>query len=155
MAEDAPKKVLLMMGCPEVPVQMSIVLYLSHKLTKAGLDVTVAGTDAANKLLKVSDFDGYYVKNSVDLDQCIVDIIEKRTDFDICFAFMHSDAGMAFAATMSAISKAKLYAVVFGRNAEALAETIEFNCEKIVAKAVHNPNPLKNKIDKIIAGLVS
>ena len=60
MAEDAPKKVLLMMGCPEVPVQMSIVLYLSHKLTKAGLDVTVAGTDAANKLLKVSDFDGYF-----------------------------------------------------------------------------------------------
>ncbi|MGD0951526.1 MAG: DUF1890 domain-containing protein [Methanotrichaceae archaeon] len=155
MAENAPKKVLLMMGCPEVPVQMSIVLYLSHKLTKAGLDVTVAGTDAANKLLKVSDFDGYYVKNSVDLDQCIVDIIEKRTDFDICFAFMHSDAGMAFAATMSAISKAKLYAVVFGRNAEALAETIEFNSEKIVAKAVHNPNPLKNKIDKVIAGLVS
>jgi hypothetical protein len=155
MAEDAPKKVLLMMGCPEVPVQMSMVLYLSNKLTKAGLDVTVAGTDAAIKLLKVSDVDRYYVKNSVDLDQCLADIIEKRTDFDICFAFMHSDAGMAFAATMSAISKAKLYAVVFGENSEALSETIEFNCEKIVAKAVHNPTPLKNKVDKVIAELVS
>jgi hypothetical protein len=155
MAEDVPKKVLLMMGCPEVPVQMSMVLYLSNKLTKAGLDVTVAGTDAATKLLKVSDVDRYYVKNSVDLDKCLVDIIEKRTDFDICFAFMHSDAGMAFAATMSAISKAKLYAVIFGKNAEALAETIEFNCEKIVAKAVHNPTPLKIKVDKVIAELVS
>jgi hypothetical protein len=155
MAEDAPKKVLLMMGCPEVPVQMSMVLYLSNKLTKAGLDVTVAGTEAATKLLKVSDVDKYYVKNSVDLDQCLVDIIEKRTDFDICFAFMHSDAGMAFAATMSAISKAKLYAVIFGKNAEALAETIEFNCEKIVAKAVHNPTPLKIKVDKVIAELIS
>ena len=69
MAEDAPKKVLLMMGCPEVPVQMSMVLYLSNKLTKAGLDVTVAGTEAATKLLKVSDVDKYYVKNSVDLDK--------------------------------------------------------------------------------------
>jgi hypothetical protein len=155
MAEDAPKKVLLMMGCPEVPVQMSMVLYLSNKLTKAGLDVTVAGTEAATKLLKVSDVDKYYVKNSVDLDQCLVDIIEKRTDFDICFAFMHGDAGMAFAATMSAISKAKLYAVIFGKNAEALAETIEFNCEKIVAKAVHNPTPLKIKVDKVIAELIS
>jgi hypothetical protein len=38
------KKALLVMGCPEVPVQMSIVLYLSHKLSKAGYDVTVAGT---------------------------------------------------------------------------------------------------------------
>ena len=87
----------------------------------------------------------------------LVDIIEKRIDFDICFAFMHSDAGMAFAATMSAISKAKLYAVIFCKNAEALAETIEFNCEKIVAKAVHNPTPLKIKVDKVIAeaGLVS
>lgn len=154
MDEEAPKKVLLMMGCPEVPVQMSMILYLSNKLTKAGLDVTVAGTDAATKLLKVSDVDGYYVKKSVDLDQCLADIIEKKTDFDICFAFMHSDAGMAFAATISAISKAKLYAVVFGKNAEPLAETIEFNCEKIVAKAVHNPTPLKNKIDKVIAGLI-
>src|SRR5512137_1327485 len=151
MAENSPKKVLLMMGCPEVPVQMSVILYLSHKLTEGGLDVTVAGTDAATKLLKVSDVDEYYVKRSVDLDQCLADIIEKRIDFDICFAFMHSDAGMAFAATMSAISQAKLYAVVFGKNAEALAETIEFKCEKIVAKAAHNPAPLKNKIDKVIA----
>lgn len=155
MAEDPPKRVLLMMGCPEVPVQMSIAIYLSHKLTVAGLDVTVAGTDAALKLLKVSDVDGYYVKNIVELDVCLADIIEKRRDFDICFAFMHSDAGMAFAATMSAVSTAHLYAIVFGKNAEQLADTIEFNCEKVVAKAVHNPTPLKNKIDKAIAELVS
>jgi hypothetical protein len=155
MDKDAPKRVLLMMGCPEVPVQMSIVLYLSHKLTMGGLDVTVAGTDAATKLLKVSDVDGYYVKKSVDLDQCLADIIEKRVDFDICFAFMHSDAGMTFAATMNAISQARLFVVVFGKNAEALAESIEFKCEKIVAKAAHNPGPLKNKIDKVIVELLS
>jgi hypothetical protein len=155
MDNETPKKVLLMMGCPEVPVQMSMILYLSNKLTKAGMDVTVAGTDAATKLLKVSDADGYYVKKSIDLDQSLADIIEKKTDFDICFAFMHSDAGMAFAATISAISRAKLYAVVFGKNAEPLAETIEFDCVKIVAKAVHNPTPLKNKVDRVIAELVS
>jgi hypothetical protein len=144
------KKALLVMGCPEVPVQMSIVLYLSHRLSLAGYDVTVAGTDAAIKLLKVSDPDCHYVQKTADLDQLIAEIVEKKTDFNLCFAFMHSDAGMTYAATFSAISRARLYAVIFGKNAEALAQSIDFPAEKIVAKAVHNPVPLKNKIDKVV-----
>ena len=146
-------KVLLMMGCPEVPIQTSIALYLSHKLTNLGFDVTVAGTDAVIKLLKVSDSDGYYVKKMVDLDKTLEDIIEKRMDFDICFAFMHNDAGMTYAATMSGISQAKLYSIVFGRNAETLADAIEFDTEKIVAKDVHNPIRLKSKVDKVVEGI--
>jgi hypothetical protein len=67
---------------------------------------------------------------------------------------MHNDAGMTYAATMSAISQAKLYSIVFGRNAEALAETIEFDCEKIVAKDVHNPVRLKSKLDKVMEGML-
>ena len=146
-------KVLLMMGCPEVPIQTSIALYLSHKLNKSGFDVTVAGNDAVTKLLKVSDIDGYYVKKMVNLDKTLEDIIEKRLDFDMCFAFMHNDSGMTFATTMSAISQAKMYSIVFGKNAEALAEAIEFDCEKIVAKDVHNPIRLKNKLDKVMEEL--
>jgi hypothetical protein len=147
-------KVLLMMGCPEVPIQTSIALYLSHKLANSGFDVTVAGTGAANKLLRVSDSDSYYVKKLVNLDKTLEDVIEKRADFDFCFAFMHNDAGMTYAATMSAISEAKLYSIVFGRNAEALAETIEFDCEKIVSKAAHNPAQLKNMLDKVVEEIV-
>ncbi|AKB80478.1 hypothetical protein MSHOH_3995 [Methanosarcina horonobensis HB-1 = JCM 15518] len=150
----AGAKVLLMMGCPEIPIQTSIALYLSHKLTKLGFDVSVAGTEAATRLLKVSDSDGYYAKNLVSLDKTLEDIMEKRDDFDICFAFMHNDAGMTYAATMSAISQAKLYSIVFGRNAEALAETIEFEGEKIIAKDVHNPLRLKNKLDKVVEGII-
>ena len=138
-------KVLLMTGYPEIPIQTSIALYLSHKLTNLGLDVTVAGTDAATKLLKVSNSDGYYARKLVDLDKTLEDIIEKRTDFDICFAFMHNDAGMTYAATMSAISQAKLYSIVFGIHAETLADTIEFDCEKIVAKAVPQPCSVKEQ----------
>lgn len=147
-------KVLLMMGCPEIPIQTSIALYLSHKLTNLGFDVTVAGTDAAIKLLKVSDSDSYYVKKMVDLDKTLEDIIEKRTYFGICFAFMHNDAGMAYAATMSAISQARLYSIIFGRNAETLAEAIEFDTDKIVAKDIHNPIRLKSKLDKVVDGIV-
>jgi hypothetical protein len=51
---------------------------------------------------------------------------------------------------MSAISGAKMYAVIFGRNAEEVAELVDFPSEKIVAKAVHNPIPLKNKIDRVM-----
>ncbi len=144
------KRVLLAMGCPEVPVQMSIVLYLTHRLSHSGYDVTVAGTDAALKLLKVSDPEGYYVKNVCDLDQCIADLVEKKVDFDAIFVFMHNDAGMTYGATFSAISRAKLYAVVFGKNAEALAQTVEYPAEKIVAKAVHNPVPLKSRLDRVM-----
>jgi len=147
---DKNKSALLVMGCPEVPVQMSVAQYISSKLSKAGYDVTIAGTDAALKLLKVSDPDEHYVKKTIDIDRCIANIVEKKIDFDYCFAFMHSDAGVTYAATMSAISGAKMYALVFGKNAESLGETIEFPAEKIVAKAVHNPVPLKNKIDKVI-----
>jgi hypothetical protein len=133
------KRALLVMGCPEVPVQMSMVIYLTHKLKKSGWDVTVAGTDAAVKLLKVADPESYYVQKTVDLDELIGDVVEKKIDFDVCFAFMHSDAGITYAATFSAISKARLFA----------GESIDFPAEKIVAKATHNPNPLKNKIDKV------
>jgi hypothetical protein len=148
MAEN--ESALLMMGCPEVPVQMGIVLYLSNKLTKSGYDVTVAGTDAALKLLEVSDPEGHYITKTLDIDRCIADIVEKKIDFDHCFAFMHSDAGLTYAATVSAISRAKMHAVIFGRNAEALADTVDLPGEKIVAKAVHNPVPLRNKIDRVV-----
>ncbi len=151
---DKNKSALLVMGCPEVPVQMSIVLYLSNKLCKAGYNVTIAGTDAALKLAKVSDPDEHYVGKTIDIDQCIADIVEKKVDFDYCFTFMHSDAGATYAATMSAISGARMYALVFGKNAESLGETLEFPAEKIVAKAVHNPVPLKNKVDRVIKDLV-
>ena len=58
------KKALLVMGCPEVPVQISIVIYLAHKLKKEGWDVTVAGTNAPIKLLKTADPEGYYVQKT-------------------------------------------------------------------------------------------
>ncbi len=150
---DKNKSALLVMGCPEVPVQMSIVLYLTNKLSKAGYEVVIAGTNAALKLLTVSDPDEHYIRKTIDIDQCIADIVEKKIDFDYCFTFMHSDAGATYAATMSAISAAKMYALVFGKNAESLAETLEFPAEKIVAKAVHNPVPLKNKVDRMMKDL--
>lgn len=141
---------LLLLGCPEVPLQTSLALYLTSRLKRAGIDVTVAGTGSALKLMKFADPEGHYLDKTTNLDQCIGAVAEGRLDFDLCFAFAHNDAGIAYAGTMSHISRSRLFVLVFGREAETLAQTIEFDCEKLVAKAVHNPTPLKKQIDEVI-----
>ncbi len=146
------KKALLLLGCPEVPVQTGIALYLANRLKNAGMDVFVAGTDAALDLLKVSDPEGHYVdvEKMINLDKCIESLAEKREDFDFCFVFVHNDAGISYLATIQSISKAKLFAIIFGTDAESLSGQIDFNREMLVAKTVHNPIPLKKEIDERI-----
>ncbi|MHC1599736.1 MAG: DUF1890 family protein [Candidatus Methanospirareceae archaeon] len=143
------KNALLLLGCPELPVQTSIALYLANRLTNAGMEVFIAGTDAALELLKVSDPDGHYVdvEKIIKLDKCIESLAEKRMDFYLCSVFVHNDAGIAYLATVHEISNACPFAIIFGKDAESLAGQIDFECEKLVAKAVHNPLPLKRKID--------
>lgn len=144
------KKALLLLGCPELPVQTSLALYLVKKLKDAEMEVIVAGTESALRLLNVSDPNGCYVTldKMVNLDTCIESLAEKRMDFDLCTVFVHNDAGLSYLATMKSISNAQLFALIFGTDAESLAEQIEFSCTKLVAKAVHNPLPLKKMIDE-------
>ena len=146
------KKALLLLGCPELPVQTGVALYLASKLKDAGMEVFVAGTDAALYLLKVSDPKGHYVdaEKMMNLDKCIEYLAEKRIDFDMCTVFVHNDAGISYLATIQSISNAKLFAIIFGSDAESISGQIDFKCEKLVAKAVHNPMPLKKLIDAMI-----
>ena len=144
------RRSLLLLGCPEVPVQTSIALYLAFRLRERGDEVVVAGTGAALKLTKLADPMGHYIGETMNIDRCIASISEGKTDFDLCFAFAHSDAGIAYAGTMSYISKAELFVLIFGRGAEELEKTVEFDCRKLVAKAVHDPSPLKKLVDEVI-----
>jgi hypothetical protein len=143
------KTALLVLGCPQVPVQTSIALYLISRLKAAGLTPVVAGNKAANTLLVVADHDRHYLGEIMDLDRAVAQITEKKRDFDLCFVFIHNDAGISYAATMNAISKAKLYVLVYGEHQEDLVPQITFPCTKIAAKAVHNPLPLKKVIDEV------
>nr|WP_320161778.1 DUF1890 domain-containing protein [uncultured Methanoregula sp.] len=140
---------LLVLGCPQVPVQTSIALYLINRLKQAGFVPVVAGNKAANTLLLVADPDRHYLGEVMDLDRAVAQISDKKRDFDRCFVFIHNDAGVSYAATMSAISKAKLYAIVYGEHYEEQVKKIEFPCTTIAAKAVHNPLPLKKAIDEV------
>lgn len=143
------KTALLVLGCPQVPVQTSIALYLMSRLKKAGVTPVVAGNKAANTLLVVADTDRHYLGEVMDLDRAVALIADKKRDFDLCFVFIHNDAGVSYAATMGAISGAKLYALVYGEHYEDEVKKIDFPCTSIAAKAVHNPLPLKKAIDEV------
>lgn len=134
---------------------MSLVLYLSGALRDKGADVVIAGNPAALNLARVADLKRCYLGRLIDLDRTIADIVEKRRSFNICFAFAHNDAGITYAATIRALlPESKFFLIIFGRNAEELAGTVDFDAEKIVEKAVHNPLRLKKKIDGVLAWAV-
>ena len=143
------KTALLVLGCPQVPVQTSIALYLINRLKKAGITPVVAGNKAANTLLVVADMDRHYLGEVMDLDRTVALIADKKRDFDLCFVFIHNDAGVSYAATMGAISKAKLYVLIYGEHFEEQVKKIDFPCTTIAAKAVHNPLPLKKALDEV------
>ena len=144
-----PATALLVLGCPQVPVQTSIALYLISRLKKAGIVPVVAGNKAANTLLVIADPDRHYLGEVMDLDRAIALISEKKRDFDRCFVFIHNDAGISYAATMGVISKAKLFTLVYGEDCDDLVKLIEFPSTTIAAKAVHNPLPLKKALDEV------
>jgi threonyl-tRNA synthetase len=44
---------------------------------------------------------------------------------------------------------ARLVVIVFGKDPEALVALVDFPCETIVEKAVHNPMAIKKKINGV------
>ncbi|MDD1704840.1 MAG: DUF1890 domain-containing protein [Methanoregula sp.] len=147
-SENPPRTALLVLGCPQVPVQTSIALYLIHRLKRAGIAPIVAGNKAANTLLLTADPERHYLGEVMDLDRAVAMISDKQRDFDRCFVFIHNDAGVSYAATMGAISRAKLYALVYGEHYDELVKQIDFPCTTMAAKAVHNPMPLRKAIEE-------
>jgi hypothetical protein len=143
------RSALLVLGCPQVPVQTSIALYLIHRLREAGITPVVVGNRSAITLLVVADPKRHYLGEALDLDRAIDQITEKKRDFDLCFVFIHNDAGVSYAATMGAISKGRLYAIIYGEHYDQIVASIEFPCTNIAAKAVHNPMPLKKMLDEV------
>ncbi len=59
-------KALLLLGCPEVPVQTGIALYLGSILKDQGFTVTAAGTPSAVSLTRIADHKKVYVDSYVD-----------------------------------------------------------------------------------------
>lgn len=87
-------KALILLGCPETPVQTPMAVYVFNKLTKMGYDTTIAANPAASKLVKISDPEGLYNLNLIDLERTLGEINEG--DYDLLVGFVHKDAAASF-----------------------------------------------------------
>ncbi len=146
---------VLVLGCPQVPVQTSVAIYLSAALRRHGLRTVIAGNSAARILVDVADPVHHYTGAMVDLDSYITDLSAQQKDYDLSFVFIHNDAGVVYATTVSSLSRSLVVTLVYGEQANELATQLPDTCEKIVAKAVHNPLPLRRKIDEVLPWVVS
>ncbi|MGZ4893556.1 MAG: DUF1890 family protein [Halobacteriota archaeon] len=145
-------KALLLLGCPEVPVQTGLALYIGNALKEQGFDVICAGTPSAVNLMKVADPKKVYIESYVNIDKCINQIAEGTFDVDLAFGFIHKDSGVQYLGTVAALSKSTPIAIVFGREAELLSKEVTESVDGVQViweTAVHNPLPLKKKLDKI------
>jgi hypothetical protein len=150
------KKALILLGCPEAPSQTPLAVYINYKLKEMGYEVTIASTPSAMKLLEVSDPEGFYVENKVDIETCLESLAEN--DFDLLFGFVHKDAAVAYFVTFYHILNVKSVALVFEKDIEMLEKFVKdvqesTDADIVSARAYHNPTPLRVKIDKILKDL--
>ena len=147
-------KALVLLGCPETPSQTPMAVYVFNKLTKMGYDVTIAANPAASKLVKISDPEGYYNLNLVDLERSLGEI--DQGDYDLLVGFVHKDAAAAFFVTFDQILNTKSLALVFSRDMDEIDEFVNMiqesgsNAKIVAVRAFHNPSPIKVKFDKAI-----
>ena len=71
MTENDTRHALVLLGCPQVPVQTSMALYLVHNLAQRGIRPVIAGTPAARKLMEVADPGRHYLEEMTDIDAAI------------------------------------------------------------------------------------
>ena len=150
------KKALILLGCPESPSQTPMAVYTTQKLAKMNYDVTLASTPSASKLLEVSDPDGYYIKNKVDIESSLDSLNEGS--YDLLIGFVHKDAAASYFVTFYHILQCEAIALVFEKDINLLTEfenIVKENTDaKIVAvRAFHNPTPLRVKFDRIVEKL--
>ncbi len=156
MTEAEEKKALVVLGCPEVPVQNSLAVFTAYQLRKNGYSPLIAGNPAVMKLLMTSDPEKHYISTMTTLEKAVEDITDKGEKYELCLAFAHSDAGISYAATMRyLLPEARFITIVFGKEAEAIAKLIEYEGEAIVEVAVHNPMPLRKKMSEVLGWAVS
>jgi hypothetical protein len=140
---------LLVMGCPKVPVQTSLVLYLAGRMKKAGIRTIIAGTPSARQLIRVADADSHYITEMRDLDQVIGQLADGDLTVSDSYIFVHNDAGVSYAASIQSLTHAPTTAIIFGEEASQVSEEITFPCRIIAEPATHNPMPIRKKLDEV------
>ncbi len=142
---------LIFIGCPQIPVQAPLVLYIADFLQDAGIKPVVAANPSAKQLVKISDPKGHYVSEYRDLERTVNDLADGNVSYPLIISLIHNDAGLAFTATASAVSpQATIISVFFGEHAYGLSEEAEYPTEKIAAPVTHNARPILANIDEVL-----
>ncbi|HJJ98764.1 MAG TPA: DUF1890 family protein [Methanocorpusculum sp.] len=144
-------EVLLLLGCPQIPVQSPLVLYVADLLKDLGKIPVVAANPSAKQLVAVSDPKKHYVAEYRDVDRTVADLADGNVSYPLIISFIHNDAGLTYTATAAALApESFLVTILFGEHAYDIAGEIAFSAEKIVAPVTHNTRPLLAKIDEVM-----
>lgn len=142
--------VLILLGCPQVPAQSPLALYIADVVKDAGHNPVVASNPSAKQLVKASDMKGYYIKDYKDLDKTVNDIAD-GTVYPLIITLIHNDAGLTYSSTVAALSPSSVtVSVFFGEHAYELSEECEYETEKILAPVTHNTKPILTKLDEVL-----
>ena len=76
-------EVLLLLGCPQIPVQSPIVLYVADLLQDLGKVPVVAANPSAKQLIVASDPKKHYVAEYRDVDRTIADIADGKVRYPL------------------------------------------------------------------------
>ncbi|HJJ88842.1 MAG TPA: DUF1890 family protein [Methanocorpusculum sp.] len=144
-------EVLLLLGCPQIPVQSPLVLYVANLVRDLNKIPVVAANPSAKQLVMVSDPKKYYVAEYRDLDQTIGNLANDKVKYHLIISFIHNDAGLTYTTTVASLAQnALIITIIFGENAYEIDEKIAFSTKKVVEPATHNPRHLLEKIDNVM-----
>lgn len=149
-------EVLLLLGCPQIPVQSPLALYIADLINDLGNTPVVAANPSAKQLIAASDPKKHYVKEYRDVDRTIADLADGKVSYPLIISLIHNDAGLTYTATAAALAPhAVMITILFGEHAYEIEGEITFPTEKIVAPVTHNTRPLLTKIDEVLEWAVS
>lgn len=142
--------VLIFIGCPQIPAQSPLVLYIADFIKDAGHNPVVASNPSARQLVKASDMKGHYVKDYKDVERTINEIAD-GLKYKLIISLIHNDAGLTYTSTVAALSPdSTIVSVFFGEHAYDLENECGYETEKIVAPVTHNTRPLLAKLDEVL-----
>lgn len=141
---------LILIGCPQIPVQSPLVLWIADFLRDAGHTPVVAANPSARQLVQTSDPKGRYVSSFVDVDKALNEMADRKC-WSLIISLFHNDAGLTYTATAASLSPESVFvSVIFGEHAYELADEVEFETETVVAPVTHNTRPLLTKLGEVL-----
>ena len=145
------KTALILIGCPQIPVQSPLVLYIADFLRDAKITPVVAANPSAKQLVRVSDPKGHYVSEYRDLEKTISEMRDGDAAYPLIISLVHNDAGLSYTATAAALApESTIVTLFFGEHAYELADEAEYQTEKIAAPLTHNAKGILPHLEEVL-----